>query len=275
MFNVRLSSKVCQRLVSFHASFFASLFATVLTALPLLAQDADPGVGTTLIQSIQGALVHALATIQDLGPLGPIAFIALYIIATVAFLPGSIVTLGAGVVFGVAAGSVYVFVGATLGAIAAFLVGRYLARGWVEGKISGDPNFSAIDRAVGREGLKIVILTRLSPLFPFNLLNYAYGLTGVSLRDYAIGSVGMLPGTIMYVYLGDAAGSLATLGTGTGEKTQAEQILFLVGLGATVAVTLYVTAIAKKALAASVQEEPNADATPADSPGDGPELPDR
>lgn len=214
------------------------------------------------VQSIQEALLSALDAIQNLGPLGPIAFIVLYMLATIAFLPGSILTLGGGVVFGVGAGSLYAFMGATLGATGAFLVGRYLARSWVESKIAGDGNFRAIDRAVSREGLKIVILTRLSPLFPFNVLNYAYGLTGVALRDYVLGSVGMIPGTVMYVYLGDAAGSLASLLAGTGKKTTGEQILFGVGLGATVAVTLYVTKIAKKALAASVQDDRPRDPQP-------------
>ena len=161
----------------------------------------------------QGWLRNALQWIDSLGAVGAIAFILLYIIATVAFLPGSILTLGAGVVFGLVLGSFYVFIGATLGATAAFLVGRYLARGWVAKKIEGNQKFRAIDRAVGREGFKIVLLTRLSPIFPFNLLNYAYGLTGVSLRDYFIASVGMIPGTIMYVYLGSLAGSLAAVGT--------------------------------------------------------------
>ena len=149
--------------------------------------------------NLQDIFRNALQSIDNLGSVGAFAFIGLYIIATVAFLPGSILTLGAGVVFGVVWGSLYVFIGATLGATAAFLVGRYLARNWVARKIENNKKFAAIDRAVGKEGLKIVLLTRLSPVFPFNLLNYAFGITGVSLKDYFIGSVGMIPGTIMYV----------------------------------------------------------------------------
>ena len=187
--------------------------------------------------------------IDSLGSVGAIAFIALYIIATVAFLPGSIVTLGAGVIFGVVWGSLYVFIGATLGATAAFLVGRYLARSWVAQKIEGNKKFAAIDRAVGREGLKIVLLTRLSPIFPFNLLNYAFGITGVSLKDYFIGSVGMIPGTIMYVYIGSLAGSLARIGSETQPtNTTVQWAIRIIGFIATVAVTIYVTRIAKKAL---------------------------
>lgn len=194
-------------------------------------------------------LLNALQWIDGLGTWAAIAFMLLYIVATVAFLPGSILTLGAGVVFGVILGSIYVFIGATLGATAAFLVGRYLARGWVAKKIAGNQKFKAIDEAVGKEGLKIVILTRLSPVFPFNLLNYAYGITNVSLKDYVIGSLGMIPGTIMYVYIGSLAGSLATLGMATNQANPTLQwTIRIVGFIATVAVTIYVTKIAKKAL---------------------------
>lgn len=194
-------------------------------------------------------LLNALQWIDGLGTWAAIAFMLLYIVATVAFLPGSILTLGAGVVFGVILGSIYVFIGATLGATAAFLVGRYLARGWVAKKIAGNQKFKAIDEAVGKEGLKIVILTRLSPVFPFNLLNYAYGITNVSLKDYVIGSLGMIPGTIMYVYIGSLAGSLATLGMATNQANPTLQwTIRIVGFIATVAVTIYVTKIARKAL---------------------------
>jgi uncharacterized membrane protein YdjX (TVP38/TMEM64 family) len=194
-------------------------------------------------------LLNALQWIDSLGTWAAIAFILLYTMATVAFLPGSILTLGAGVVFGVILGSIYVFIGATLGATAAFLVGRYLARGWVAKKIAGNQKFKAIDEAVGKEGLKIVILTRLSPVFPFNLLNYAYGITNVSLKDYVIGSLGMIPGTIMYVYIGSLAGSLATVGKATNQANPTLQwTIRIIGLIATVAVTIYVTKIAREAL---------------------------
>ncbi|WP_375475548.1 TVP38/TMEM64 family protein [uncultured Nostoc sp.] len=197
----------------------------------------------------QAILRDALQWIDRLGTVGAIAFIALYIIATIAFFPGSILTLGAGVIFGVIWGSLYVFVGATLGATTAFLVGRYLARDWVAQKIADNKKFAAIDQAVGKEGLKIVLLTRLSPIFPFNLLNYAFGITGVSLKDYFIGSVGMIPGTIMYVYIGSLAGNLAAIGTEAQPNNPTLQwAIRILGLFATVAVTVYVTRIARKAL---------------------------
>jgi uncharacterized membrane protein YdjX (TVP38/TMEM64 family) len=185
-------------------------------------------------------------------------FVLLYVVACVLFLPGSVLTLGAGVIFGVVKGSVIVSVASTLGATVAFLVGRYLARGWVSGKIEGNARFEAIDRAIGREGWRIVGLTRLSPIFPFNLLNYAFGLTRVRLDHYMVASwVGMMPGTVMYVYLGSLAGSLATLGSGAGGSTHtpAQWAFYGVGLLATVAVTVYVTRIARRALAEKMQGE--------------------
>jgi uncharacterized membrane protein YdjX (TVP38/TMEM64 family) len=204
----------------------------------------------------QSFLREALEQIQGLGAVGAIAFIALYIVSTVAFLPGSVLTLGAGVVFGVVQGSIYVFIGATLGAMLAFLVGRYIARGWVSKKIAGNQKFQAIDQAVGREGFKIVLLTRLSPAFPFNLLNYAFGVTQVSLRDYFLGCVGMIPGTVMYVYIGSLARDLTAIGSPNQPTHPGIQwTIRIIGLFATIAVTLYVTKIARKALAESVTAE--------------------
>jgi uncharacterized membrane protein YdjX (TVP38/TMEM64 family) len=195
----------------------------------------------------------ALEAIARLGAWGPVLFVVLYVAATVLFLPGSILTLGAGVVFGLARGAIIVSISATLGATAAFLVGRYVARDWVAGKIEGNPRFKAIDEAVAREGWKIVGLTRLSPVFPFNLLNYAFGLTRVSLSHYVIASwIGMMPGTVMYVYLGSVAGTLAGAGGGT-SRTPAEWTLYAVGLAATIGVTVYVTRLARRALARRAQ----------------------
>jgi uncharacterized membrane protein YdjX (TVP38/TMEM64 family) len=147
-------------------------------------------------------------------------------------------------------GSIYVSIAATLGATAAFLVGRYFARDWVARKLEGNAKFKAIDEAVGREGWKIVLLTRLSPVFPFNLLNYAYGLTRVTLRDYFFASwAGMIPGTILYVYIGSLSSDLAGAGTASGgARTPAGWALDAVGFIATVAVVVYVTRIGSRAL---------------------------
>ncbi|MBN3888761.1 MAG: TVP38/TMEM64 family protein [Nostoc sp. JL31] len=242
---------------SIDARNFQKFFSLSVLILLILASsfslNADPALAQESVNSNsfnpQTILREALQWIDGLGTVGAIAFIALYIVATVAFFPGSILTLGAGVIFGAVWGSLYVFIGATLGATAAFLVGRYLARGWVAGKIADNKKFAAIDEAVGKEGLKIVLLTRLSPVFPFNLLNYAFGITGVSLQDYFIGSLGMIPGTIMYVYIGSLAGNLAMIGTEAQPTNPTLQwAIRILGLFATVAVTIYVTRIARKAL---------------------------
>src|SRR6202521_4189825 len=188
------------------AIFRPKIFLIVIAAIAILYGAHRVGAGPWL--------TNALDWIRGLGALAPIAFIAIYIAACVAFLPGSILTIGAGVIFGVVRGSIYVSIAATLGATAAFLVGRYLARDWVSEKLEGNAKFKAIDEAVGKEGWKIVILTRLSPVFPFNLLNYAYGLTRGTLRDYVLATwIGMLPGAVMYTYIGSIVGDLTRVGT--------------------------------------------------------------
>ena len=198
---------------------------------------------------IQDLIKQSLDWIASLGIWGPIAFIIFYNLATVFFIPGSLITLGSGFIFGAFWGTIYVSIGSILGATFAFLIGRYLARDWIAQKLEGNEKFKAIDEAVAQEGWKIVGLTRLSPIFPFNLLNYAFGLTNVSLRDYFFASwVGMFPGTVLYVYVGSLAGSLATLGTTERQRTPLEWGLYGVGLMATVTVTLYITKIAQKAL---------------------------
>ena len=202
---------------------------------------------------LQQVFRDVLAWISDLGPLGLLIFVTLYIVACVFLLPGSVLTLGAGVVFGVVMGFIAVSIGSILGATCAFLVGRYLARGWVAGRIAGNEKFKAIDEAVAQEGWKIILLTRLSPIFPFNLLNYVFGLTKVSFRHYFFASwLGMIPGTVMYVYIGSLIGDLAQLGTGHRTRTMGEWVLYGVGLLATVVVTVFVTRLARRALAGRI-----------------------
>jgi uncharacterized membrane protein YdjX (TVP38/TMEM64 family) len=201
--------------------------------------------------SLQTLLQSALLWVKNLGSVGIIVFVVIYNLATVLFIPGSLLTLGGGALYGVFWGSVYVVIAATLGATIAFLIGRYYARSWVAKQLQGHPKFQAIDQAVAKEGLKIVVLTRLSPIFPFNLLNYAFGVTCVSLKDYVIGSMGMIPGSVMYVYLGSLVGDIALLGMPQEMNSQAQTVQWLikiVGFLATIAVSLYITQIAKKAL---------------------------
>lgn len=215
-------------------------------------------IASTRFINFQDLLTSALEWINNLGPAAAIVFMVIYMVATVLFFPASILTLGAGVVFGVFLGSLYVFIAASIGASLAFLVGRYIARGWVEKQIEGNPRFKAIDQAVAEEGVKIVLLTRLSPIFPFNLLNYAYGLTKVTFRDYVVGTLGILPGTIMFVYVGSLAKNLATLGSEeVATPSGIQWAIRIIGFLATVAVTVYVTKIAKKALNERVETDAN------------------
>jgi len=213
-----------------------------------------------------GAYVPRFAQwVEGLGVWGPVVFILGYAVAAVAFIPGSLLTLAAGAIFGLAKGTVYTLIGATLGASAAFLVARYGARGAIEKRIAGNARFAAIDRAVGREGFKIVALLRLSPIFPFNLLNYSLGLTKVGFLPYLAASIAMLPGTLLYVYYGKAAGSLAALAGGAKTaKGTGSWVLLGVGLAATILVTTYVTRLAGKALRQEIGDAP-APAAPEDS----------
>jgi len=207
------------------------------------------GVALVYAAILAGAQLDAFRDwVADLGVWGPVVFVIGYALAVVAFVPGSVLTLAAGTLFGIGAGTGYVFVAATLGSCAAFLVARHLARAAVERRIAGNARFAAIDAAVGDQGFKIVALLRLSPVFPFSLLNYALGLTRVNFRDYALASVGMLPGTLLYVYSGAIAGDAAAAAGGAGETTLAEWAVRIVGLLATLAVTWFVTRIARRAL---------------------------
>jgi uncharacterized membrane protein YdjX (TVP38/TMEM64 family) len=176
-------------------------------------------------------------------------FLALYVLATVCLVPGLILTLAAGAIFGLARGVALVSAGSVLGASAAFFIGRTFAREWTQQRIAAWPRFRALDGALAERGFSIVLLTRLSPLFPFNLLNYAYGVTAVRARDYVVASwLGMLPATVLYVYAGSAATNLAQALSGRVRTGRTGTVLWIVGLAATVAVTALVTRLARRRL---------------------------
>jgi uncharacterized membrane protein YdjX (TVP38/TMEM64 family) len=210
---------------------------TALAALVLLGRSAG------------AYLPRFAAWVDGLGVWGPLVFILGYAAAVVAFVPASLLTLAAGAIFGITRGVIYVFVAAVLGSSAAFLVARHLARKSIERRLAGNPRFAAIDRAVGAEGRKIVFLLRLSPAFPFTLLNYALGLTRVAFIDYLVASLGMIPGTLLYVYYGKLAGDVAALAGGAAvERGSGYYTVLGVGLLATVVVTTLVTRTARRAL---------------------------
>ena len=180
-------------------------------------------------------------------------FVAVYVIATVCFVPATPMTVAAGAIFGVGQGFLLVSLASTLGATAAFFVGRTLARDWVSGRIATMPRFRALDRSLNLRGFWIVLLTRLSPVFPFFLLNYAYGVSAVRVRDFIPASwVGMMPATLAYVYTGSLAASLAQALSGDVDIGVTGWILLAVGLVATIVVTVLVTRLAGRELAREI-----------------------
>lgn len=205
---------------------------------------------------------HLTDWMRAAGPLGAMVYAAVYVLAAVFMFPGAILTAAAGFAYGPLWGTLLVSPVSVLAATTAFLLGRTVARGWITRRTAADPRFRAVDAAIGQHGLKIVLLLRLSPLFPFNVLNYALGLTAVGVRDYALGSaIGMLPGTVLYVYLGSLVGDVAAAARGTAEASAARTALSVAGLVATVAVTVVVTRLARRALAAELAQS-SADAHP-------------
>jgi uncharacterized membrane protein YdjX (TVP38/TMEM64 family) len=182
-------------------------------------------------------------------PAGALAFVPLYALWVTLLLPGVWASMLAGALYGTWWGSLIVFVGACLGAEAAFLLGRTWLRNWARRRLAAVPKLLAIEQAVSREGLKLVLLTRLSPAFPFSLLNFAYGLSEVSLRDYSIGLIGILPGTILFCGLGALAGDVARFGEVlSGEADAGTWALRIGGLLATVASVWLVGRAAQRAL---------------------------
>ena len=229
----------------------ASRKALILKLLVVLAAAAAL---VLLGRRLGGYVPQFAASVDELGFWGPAVFVLGYAAATLAFVPGSLLTMAAGAIFGLAKGTTLVFFGATVGSTFSFLVARYLARGAIERRLADHPRFRAIDRAVARQGLKIIFLVRLSPFFPYNLLNYGLGLTRVRLRDYVLACSGMIPGTFLYVYYGKALGSLAAVAGGAApERGTGDWVLLTVGLAATVAVTAFVARIAGRALQDEVE----------------------
>ncbi|MHC4116144.1 MAG: TVP38/TMEM64 family protein [Planctomycetota bacterium] len=207
----------------------------------------------TMLLPVKDWLIRALEWIEQLGFWGPLFVVVFYVIACVFLLPGSILTLGAGFIFKVALGFVTVSIASTLGACAAFGVGRTIARNWIARKVANSEKFGAVDEAVAQKGFKIVLLIRLSPIIPFNFLNYAFGLTKISFWRYALGSwIGMIPGTFMYVYFGAGLRSLADAATGEVETGLAGKMFFWIGLAVTIVVTVFVTRVARNALKEAV-----------------------
>lgn len=209
---------------------------------------------------VRDLLLGVIEWVKQRDQMGIVIYGAIYIVATVAFIPGTILTLGAGLLFGVIVGSFLISIASTIGAAIAFIVGRTLAREYVEARSAQSPKFKAIDEAVGKEGFKIVLLTRLSPLFPFNLLNYLFGITKVSFWKYVLASwIGMFPGTVMYIYFGATVKNLVELSSDKVQGGYGKMVLFGIGLVATIVVTIYVTHLARKAIKSHTELEMKGD----------------
>ncbi len=197
------------------------------------------------------AVQQAAACSERLGIWAPVLFGLFYVAAVIALLPGSALTLAAGALFGLVGGTIVSSLASTTGAALAFLIGRYLARHRIQTLLSCYPRFDAVDKAINENGWKIVALLRLSPAVPFNLQNYIYGLTGIRFWPFVLTSwLAMLPTTFLYVYLGHLGreGLEIADGQASRPRSSAEWTMLIVGLLATIALTVYLTHLARKTL---------------------------
>ena len=199
-------------------------------------------------------------SVRASGAWGPALLGSVYVLATLLFMPAWPLTLLAGFLFGVVKGTLIVSLASVIGASAAFWLGRTVARDWVQRKVAAHPRFEAIDAAVNRQGFKIVLLIRLSPVFPYVLTNYAMSLTKIRFRDFFLASwIGMLPGTVFYVYLGSTAQSIAEISTGNFRRGYVQTVFFVLGLLATVVVTTLITRLVQSSLRDAAGVTPSED----------------
>lgn len=189
-------------------------------------------------------LARFQAWVQGLGPAGWVVYALVYAACVVGFVPASILTLGAGALYGVWVGVAVVLMGATLGAALAFLLARTLLRDRIEQMTRDNARVRALDRAIAKEGAKIVLLVRLAPVFPFTYINYAFGLTGVATGPYVLASlIGMTPGTFAYVYIGSAAAHAAS-----GAQDTTRTVIQVIGAIAAIVATIFVARVATRAI---------------------------
>jgi uncharacterized membrane protein YdjX (TVP38/TMEM64 family) len=215
-------------------------------------------VAALVLLPVHAWLLALIEWIRGAGLVGAALYVVAYVAATVVLAPASVLTLGAGFAYGPVYGTLLVTLAANLGAVASFLLGRTALRERVSQRVAGNPKFAAIDAAVAERGFRLVLLLRLSPLIPFNLLNYALGLTRVRLRDYVLASLlGMVPGTLLYVYLGSLVTSAAQLASGQRpDSGPYGRIFFWGGLAATVLATVVMTRLARRALDSALRQAP-------------------
>lgn len=203
-------------------------------------------------------MVRWMETIQSAGWIGWLLFIGLYAVSCLLFVPGSVLTLGAGAVYGFWSGIFLVLVGNGAGALLSLLITRYLLRGWATKYFSRSPKMRALQTAVEEEGWKIVCLTHLSPVMPFSVINYAYGLTNISVGEFLLATeLGSIPSTCIYVYVGTLLGNLAKIGPEIRHHDLLEWLFQGMGLIVTIAVTIYISRMASQTLKKQMsQNEP-------------------
>lgn len=200
-------------------------------------------------------MVDFIRWVKGAGATGGALYALVYVAGTALFFPGLPLTLGAGFIYGALIGTLVVSPASVAGASAAFLIARYLARDWVARRLKKYPQAAAIDRAIARNGFKVVVLLRLQPVIPFNMLNYVLGLTDIRLRDYVLASwIGMLPATILYVYLGSVMGDVTDLLRGRPESGMAGRVLLWGGLVAIVVLVWWLGRVARRALHDEIQK---------------------
>jgi uncharacterized membrane protein YdjX (TVP38/TMEM64 family) len=194
-------------------------------------------------------LVDFIQRAKGMGAAGGALYAVFYVLGTALFLPGLPLTLGAGFIYGPVIGTLVVSPASVAGATLAFLIARYLARDWVARRLKKYPQAAAIDRGIAKSGFKVVVLLRLQPVLPFNILNYALGLTSIRLRDYMLASwIGMFPATVLYVYLGSLMNDVSDLLRGRPNSGLAGRLLLWGGLAAIVLLVWWLGRVAKNAL---------------------------
>lgn len=223
--------------------------------LILLAVIAGFTLGT-LDQTLADWAAHLLTYVRGLGAWGPVVIVITMMIVCVTSLPGAPLTLGCGFLFGVWKGTLIATAGATLGASAAYVLGRTFARNWVKRSISRRARFARLDRATQHHGFTIVLLSRLSPLFPFNLLNYAFSVTAVKFRDYFIATMlGVIPACFVWVYMGTFMKTIAEVATGKVDPSTVKPWVLVLSLVITLIAMVILAYVAKKMLARALAEE--------------------
>jgi uncharacterized membrane protein YdjX (TVP38/TMEM64 family) len=199
-------------------------------------------------------VVGWMRTIQDAGPSGWLLFIGLFALCCLFFVPGSVLTIAAGAVYGFWGGVALVLIGNGVGSVCCLLVTRFFLRDWMRKLVERNPKIKALEQAVAQDDLWLVFLTRLSPVMPFSLINYTLGLTKISAWRFLLAiELGALPATCIYVYFGCLIGNLAQIGPEMKEHRPEVFLLQMLGLALAIGVTIYVTFVARRKLHESME----------------------